>query len=217
MRTGQPPKPRAMPDWTHPVRVYLSGSVRRGVADERLDAAAWTATDEAEIRSVLGQDVIIYNPSSLPVDRSDWFAHFGCDLYYVWVSDVMLLNGAAPNGIGTGAEMMWARQANVPIIAIAPPGSPYRQPLLVDVCGQDLPNWTHPFLAGLCSLVVETLGDALTAIRQLSRDELVREAPPVPEEAMDYYLRYRSSVVPDGERDHTSIASNALTGLSRLS
>ena len=159
------------------VTLYLSGSVRRGLNDQRLNAIAWDSEDESQIRAILSDmDITIHNPASTTIDRSDALTHFSADLSLIEASDFMITNGTASNGVGTGAEMMWAAMMDVPVITVAPRNSQYRRDE-IELCGQRIQDWVHPFVFALSCMLAESLEDALRAVRDCSRHDLIRMRP----------------------------------------
>ena len=62
--------------------------------------------------------------------------------------------------------MMFAVQNGLPVITWSPPESHYRRKFLPNVYGEDLHDWTHPFIFGLSDYIVDTLEGAVALIRQ---------------------------------------------------
>lgn len=160
---------------TKPLRIYLSGSIRKGSTDSRSDDHFWSERDEQFIREHAGvPQVELLNPAKTRIRRSDFALNFGCDLYLVSISDIVLVDARREKGIGVGAEMMFAADCGIPIIAWAPPDSHYRRSFVPNVFGEDLHDWTHPFIFGLSDRVVDDLGQAMEQVRAHVRGELTR-------------------------------------------
>lgn len=153
-----------------PLRVYLSGSIRKGSDDTRSSDNFWTADDEALILSKGGQRIELLNPAKTDIRRQDFGLNFGCDLYLVSISDIVLVDARKEKGIGIGAEMMFAVQRGIPVITWAPPETHYRRSEVPNVFGENLKDWTHPFIFGLSDYVVDSLADAIELIRKASPD-----------------------------------------------
>src|ERR1700686_532988 len=131
-------------------RIYLSGSVRKGADDDRPSEHYWSDADEELIHQALHPiEVVLLNPQKSGVDRSDARANFGWDLYLVGTSDVVMVDARTRKGIGIGAEMMFATFKRIPTITVAPRNSHYRQALFPDLFGEDVKEWTLPFILGL--------------------------------------------------------------------
>ena len=111
----------------------------------------------------------LLNPAKTDIRRQDFALNFGCDLHLVSISDVVLVDARREKGIGIGAEMMFAAQRGIPIVTWAPTDTHYRRSRVADVFGEDLTDWTHPFVFGLSDHVVEELADAVALIRDLAR------------------------------------------------
>jgi len=180
-----------MAEMSDTLRIYLSGSIRKGSADPRSDEHFWSEGDEATIRQgLLGQTVELLNPAKTHLHRNDFALNFGRDLYLVSISDVLLVDARTEKGIGVGAEMMFAVQRGLPVITWSPLQSHYRRKFLSDVYGEDLHNWTHPFIFGLSDYVVDTLDAAVDLIRKH-----VEVAPLVRRTSMDQHIqRYAASL-----------------------
>lgn len=179
--------------------VYLSGNVRKGSEDTRPADAFWSEEDEQRIvAGVRSGDVVLLNPARSRVDRADHRANFGCDLHLVRTSDAVLVDARGERGIGVGAEMMFARYVGTPVISVCPPNTFYRRDLIRDVGGEDLHDWTHPFLAGLSDEVVADVDDAAACLDSLIRDGYPRRAEVGVEAAVAYY--HRTVAMLDGSR-----------------
>lgn len=175
-----------------PLLLYLSGSVKKGKNDERDPGTFWTDEDERTlIGGIEGIRVQTLNPSKTQLQRSDYYANFGCDLHLVNVSDAVLVDARTKKGVGVGAEMMFAKFVGVPVITICPQGCAYRRALVPDVFGEDLHDWTHPFIYGLSDYIVDTLDDAIDLINCLGADGLSRRDRTDVFDAIEYYNRAR--------------------------
>jgi len=149
------------------IRIYLSGSIRKGADDPRDESHYWSASHEDEIcRRLAGMPVRLLNPAKTKISRNDYYANFGCDLYLVSISQVVLVDLREEKGIGVGAELMFARQHGIPCIGWAPRNSHYRRDHVADVFGENLHDWIHPFAHGLTDALAETLGEAVDLVMQ---------------------------------------------------
>lgn len=149
------------------VRIYLSGSIRKGDRDARSPIHFWSGEDEDAIRrGVVGAQVQLLNPAKAAIRRSDYDLNFSHDLYLVATSHIVLVDGRTAKGIGVGVEMMLAAERSLPVITWAPRNSHYRRDYLPNVFGEDLHNWVHPFIHGLSDYIVETLEDAVALVNR---------------------------------------------------
>jgi len=176
--------------------VYLSGSIKKGNADDRGDESFWNEDEERRIISGMTEiQVQTLNPAKSEIRRSDYLANFGCDLYLVSISDAVLVDARTRKGIGIGAEMMFARFEGIPVITICPPNSNYRRDFLPGVFGEDLSDWIHPFVAGLSDYIVNDVDEAIDLLNELwSSGRLVRRPSPDVYEAIAYYHREREAL-----------------------
>lgn len=150
---------------TRPLRIYLSGSIRKGADDSRSPDHFWTNEDEEFIRQNAGRPVELLNPSKTDINRQDFAINFGCDLHLVSISDVVLVDARREKGIGVGAEMMFAVQHGIPVVTWSPPDTHYRRSQITNLFGKDIYDWTHPFVFGLSNYVVDDLESAMAIIK----------------------------------------------------
>jgi hypothetical protein len=172
------------------VTIYLSGSIRKGAEDTRSEDFFWTEDDQAFIASKISHSIKFLNPASTDIDRNDFYANFGCDLFLVSKSDIVLVDLRKKKGIGIGAELMLADKLGIPVIGFLGQGSDYKKERLTNVSGQDLSNWTHPFAFGLCDQIFDRLEDACSVIERTCSSSnfgaLYREKS---ERAVRYFLK----------------------------
>lgn len=140
------------------LRIYLCGSIKKGDSDLRPSNEFWTEEDEITIKSKLNFDVDLLNPAKTKISRNDYFVNFGADLFLVQSSDMIFADLRSEKGIGVGAEMMFARQSGIPVIAWLPERTHYRRDLS-DVFGEDLKRWIHPFAFALSDHIAQTLDE----------------------------------------------------------
>lgn len=171
-----------------PLRIYLSGSIKKGRSDMREAHAFWTESDEAMIHAHVDREVVLLNPAKTPIRRNDYFVNYGCDLYLVGSADVILVDLRTEKGIGVGAELMYAHLTARPVIGWLPRNSYYRRDKVEDVFGEDLIDWVHPFAFGLCDLTVETLTDACNQINLMNGEcKFAKNEKKAPERAIEAF------------------------------
>jgi hypothetical protein len=172
------------------MRIYLSGSIRKGNTDPRPDTHFWSERDEQLVRENAGvAEVELLNPAKTSLRRNDFALNFGCDLYLVSISDIVLVDARTEKGIGVGAEMMFAANNGIPVITWAPEDSHYRRKLVPNVFGEDLRNWTHPFIFGLSDYVADSLEQAMTQVQAHAEGRFVRSV-----DVERYVKRYENSL-----------------------
>lgn len=157
-----------------PVRIYLCGSIKKGASDRRDRTEYWQDIHEEKIKTWVSSDVSILNPAKFLISRKDYFVNFGCDMYLVRTSDLVIADLRSEKGIGVGAEMMFAQGSGIPVISWLPPGSHYRRDLS-DVFGEDLKNWTHPFAYSLSDYVEDSLEGVCHRINVLISQNFYKE------------------------------------------
>lgn len=124
-----------------PIRVFLSGSVRKGDDDRRPQSNYWSEDEENRLRELISNaELELLNPNKVAVDLSQSLDRFKIDIDMLRDSDLMVVDARTRKGIGVGAEMMMASYEKIPVLALCPEGSEYRKN-----------GNTHAFVAGLCS------------------------------------------------------------------
>lgn len=143
--------------------IYLAGSIKKGDTDVK-QTSYWTQVEEERIRICFGDNfqVSLINPATYPLSRADPFGNFGGDMYLVRESDFIFVDARGKKGLGVGAEMMAAKYYQIPVVCLCTHDSYYRKRFLANVCGEDLYNWTHPFIASLSDYIADTIEDAVS-------------------------------------------------------
>jgi hypothetical protein len=149
------------------VTMYLAGSIKKGDTDQK-KTSYWSDKDEQEIIKFFGDsfEVEILNPATFPIKRSDSFGNFGADMYLVNKSDFIFVDARDKKGIGIGAEMVVAKYYNIPVVCLCAYDSYYKMRFLPNVYGEDLHNWTHPFIVGLSDYVAATIEEAVAWMKE---------------------------------------------------
>lgn len=149
------------------ISIYLAGSIKKGDIDTK-KTSYWTAAEEAKIIDCFGVDysVRILNPATFAIKRSDSFGNFGGDMYLVHESDFIVVDARDKKGLGIGAEMVAAKYYHLPVVCLCPYDSYYKKRFLPNVYGEDIHNWTHPFITGLSDYIAETIEDAVKWMKE---------------------------------------------------
>lgn len=151
------------------VFIYLSGSIKKDVSKSTAASGSfWTAEDLAIITTEAaskGLEVVYLSPASRSDDLSDEKSIFGRDLLQVALSDLVLADGRDRKGVGIGYEIAFANTKKIPVVSWIPPGSHYN-PESMEMLGQRLTDWKHPFFSRT-STIVPTLTAAVETIATL--------------------------------------------------
>lgn len=143
--------------------IYLSGSIQKS---HTASTSVWTNTHITQMESLFldkGIEVIFLNPASRLDDLSDSKSVFGRDLLQVYLSDCVLVDGRDRRGVGIGYEMAVANYKNIPVFSWIPKESHYN-PKEMEMMGQKLYGWMHPFFHASSANVVNSLEEAVNAI-----------------------------------------------------
>jgi hypothetical protein len=190
--------PRGLDD-EHGMLVYLSCTIQKGPTDMR---APDFFCGEEEIKRLLApvtsSPVTLLDPAKSGCRRNDIYANYGCDLYMISISNVVVVDARTEKGVGVGAELMYARERGIPVVAVCPPETNYRRSLVEDVCGEDLRAWVHPFIYSLSSIIVDDFDAAGSVLEAIASGRL--SLPPVadPDKAVSHYLRAREQWAREG-------------------
>jgi hypothetical protein len=144
------------------MRIYLCGGIRKTEQERKV---VWTEEDKNTIRRILGS-VELIDPQRTP-ELTDPMIAFGCDLKDVRDSDALMVDMRQKRGIGVGAEMTVAKMLGKPVVAVAPRNSHYRRDRL-DHFGEEIRNWTNPFIFGLSDKIAGSVEEAAEWIRELN-------------------------------------------------
>lgn len=144
------------------VAIYLAGSIKKG--HENNDGSYWTDDHMNELREILAPVTVSFlNPCFRKDDLTDQHSVFGRDMLQVFCSDLVFVDARDRRGLGVGAEMMWAKVNNIPVMTWAPLGTHYH---LENTSVLDCPieKFVHPFVQALSDQIVESLPEAASWI-----------------------------------------------------
>lgn len=137
------------------IAIYLAGSIKKG--HENPNETFWTEENRDVIAKLLsGFKISFLNPAIRNDSLCDQRSVFGRDMLQVFCSDVVFADVRDRRGLGVGAEMMWAKFHQIPVIAWAPKETHYHKSkaTILDV---PVENFIHPFVESLSDAIVETL------------------------------------------------------------
>ncbi|MBX7067417.1 MAG: hypothetical protein K1X28_09315 [Parachlamydiales bacterium] len=126
------------------IAIYLAGTIKKGHEDAH--ASHWTDEDMDLIRTALNRfEVVFLNPAFRSDDLSDQHSVFGRDMLQVFSSHVVFVDARERRGLGVGAEMMWAKLNQIPVVTWAPRDSHYHKSDAI-ILGSAVKNFIHPFV-----------------------------------------------------------------------
>jgi hypothetical protein len=140
------------------IAIYLAGTIQKG--HEKSDESFWSNEDMNILRENLaGYEVLFLNPAFRSDDLSDQVSVFGRDMLQVFSCNLVLVDARNRRGLGVGAEMMWAKMNQIPVLTWAPKNSHYHKDQAT-ILGVPVANYIHPFVESLSDKVVENLIEA---------------------------------------------------------
>jgi hypothetical protein len=116
---------------------------------------------------------------------------FGQSCFYIQHSDVLVVNLTDDISVGGSQEMLIAKQFNIPVIGIAPRGGKFNK-LRFELGGKIYWNWTHPFVAGLCDIVVNDYDELAATLDEF--ENIPNGGLAAVDEAVNYYLHSASAL-----------------------
>jgi hypothetical protein len=154
------------------IGIYLAGSIKKG--HENPKESFWTAEDMALLQKGLSShEVFFLNPAFRKDNLSDSRSVFGRDMSQVFCSNVVFVDARDRRGLGVGAEMMWAKINQIPVVAWAPKNSHYRKDRTT-LLGVPVENFIHPFVESLSDKIVDNLSEGIEWILKTMSDPKFR-------------------------------------------
>ena len=171
---------------TDTLYIYLAGNIKKGKEEEH--ELAWSEADIQCLRNALPSKTLVFlNPATRSDDLSDQKSVFGRDMFQVFSSTLVLVDARGKRGLGVGAEMMFAKLNQIPVVAWAPNPSHYLRPSL-EFLGQNVKDWVHPFVYSLTDYIAPSLEAAAEWIGSKLSPSFVPKGPESVREAMNHYL-----------------------------
>lgn len=123
-------------------------------------------------KSFQEHEVIFLNPAFRMDNLADQLSVFGRDMTQVFCSHVVFVDARDRRGLGVGAEMMWAKINNIPVVTWSPKDSHYNK-TKTTILGVEIDHFIHPFVYGLSDRVVTTLEEGALWIEQMLSDPTI--------------------------------------------
>jgi hypothetical protein len=167
--------------------IYLAGNIRKGKEEEH--DQAWSDGDMDALRCALPEHTLVFlNPATRSDDLSDQKSVFGRDLFMVFSSSLVLVDARGKRGLGVGAEMMFAKLNQIPVVSWCPPNTHYQRDTL-HLLGQEVRDWVHPFVYSLSDYIAPSLESAASWISNvMSTPAFNSKGPEAVREAINHYL-----------------------------
>lgn len=156
---------------TKKIGIYLAGSIKKG--HENPQESFWTEDDIACLRkSFCKHEVVFLNPALRMDNLADQHSVFGRDMIQVFCSHVIFVDARDRRGLGVGAEMMWAKMNNIPVVTWSPKETHYNK-TKATILGVEVNQFIHPFVHGLSDKMVETLKEGALWIEKMLSDSSI--------------------------------------------
>ncbi len=139
----------------NPIAIYLAGKIKK--VHEKPNESYWSEKDLQSMQELLKPyQVSFLNPAIRSDDLLLQKSVFGRDILQVLSADFVFVDARDRRGLGVGAEMMWAKINNIPVISLAPMDTHYHLSE-TSVLGVAVKDWVHPFVENLSDLVTGSL------------------------------------------------------------
>lgn len=145
------------------LKIFLSGSVKKGEKDQRSEEFFWSEEEEKMFKQHLGENIEILNPNLMEIPKYRYRERFAKDIEMLSQSDVVVVDARTKKGIGIGAEMVIAKQKGIPVFTLCPLGSQYHGK---EEKGEEVIEWFHPFIAEFSDKIFETLDDLISEVKK---------------------------------------------------
>lgn len=146
-------------------KIALLGSIPKG-DDARNEWIDWK-TDYKKV--LLQLENVEFVDGDAWKDETKPFLLFGHDLNMIKTSDIVIVNAEKKIGrgigVGTAQEIMVAKYFSKPVITILPKNTHHRRSDIV-FDGTLISDWISPFLLSTSDLVVETIRESLSWIKE---------------------------------------------------
>ena len=167
------------------ISIYFAGTIAK---DHEVMESMWTQEDFKILQDHLSPHTLnCMNPAHRRDDPNDRQSIFGRDMTQVFLADLIFVDGRHRRGLGVGAEMMWAKFHAKPLLMLIPEETYYRKSH-VEVLGDHVAEYLHPFVDALCDQIVSTVEEGAEWIRKWANGEVetLRDLTTV-YKAMRYY------------------------------
>ena len=153
--------------------VYCSGSIIKGTTDKR--RLCWTDTERAQVSNGAEPEGIIFlNPDDPITDATNTLEQFGRDMFQVMIATAVVVDARERRGVGIGVEMAAAATLGIPVVAVAPRNSYYRQDSL-QYRGATVSDYVHPHIASIATVIADDFESTGRAVAALPARGALRE------------------------------------------
>lgn len=170
------------------IKIYLCGSIKKGSSDNE-KKHYWGEKEELEIINSFGGqfEIILLNPATIGIKRNDSYSNFGADVFLVKNSDFIFVDARNKRGIGVGCEMIIAKYYGIPVVTLCPNETDYKKSFVEDLCGENVSNWIHPFVAGPSDFICDDIPSAVKwMIDHLDNPKHIKNID-ILEESVEYF------------------------------
>lgn len=168
------------------IKVYLAGKVAKG--DEIGTIEDWRKRYADALDGYDDEELVFLDPEDSGLDESDSLAIVGHDCSQIKECNLVIVNAEKKLGVGTAQEMIVAKYFNKYVVSLIPDSTHYCRRNL-NMHGNIIDKWIHPFMNTLSDLVVEDLDELREklpfAIQALKSGEF--KGISIIDEACEYY------------------------------
>lgn len=175
------------------IKIYLAGKVAKGDEIGRIED--WRARYKKELDGCTKEKLFFMDPDDPDLDESDSMEIVGHDCNLIRNCDLIIVNAETKLGVGTAQEMIVAKHFKKCVVSVIPENSHYCRKNL-NMYGNIIEKWIHPFMNIMSDVVVESLGelgdDFDTTVKRIHNGDI--KDITVIDMACDYYCKRKKDM-----------------------
>jgi hypothetical protein len=190
------------------ISIYIAGSVKKDAADSNSLFASDDTKDDLSW-ALNGFQVIIFDPNEAKITGESESFRFAQDCLQVISSNFLVIDLREKRGLGVGAEMMLAKERQIPVIAVCPPNSHYQRSIVFHT-GVKNEGWVHPFVESLSDVIVEDFTKAGEWIKEFIENPRKIKSGEIIDESIKCYMDNTLKKDPDFKKKYEDSLINRL-------
>ncbi|MDO8428796.1 MAG: hypothetical protein Q7S92_06315 [Candidatus Diapherotrites archaeon] len=156
------------------VKVYIAGKIS---PDSIFKTEHWREQFCQQLELLSKTKIVnLYSAKTQPfgnLNESNPYFIVGLDTHLLKQADLVIVNLTDDISVGASQEMLIAKYFKKPLIGLAPKGGRFVKEQK-QIWGNTYENWTHPFVALSCDLIVHNLDDLAEAVQKFARREILQ-------------------------------------------
>lgn len=147
------------------LKCFISCSVSKKIAPNKKVRNFFNESMKNDlITNLLPLKLEILDPNSILLPQRGSLKRYDADIKMLQSSNLLLLDASNKRGLGVGVELAFAKENNIPIIALCPQNSHYRK-ITHDEQGEF--EWIHPFILALANHICSDVNSVIKTIKKI--------------------------------------------------